>query len=63
MADNNVCAPRFELVLDWVAQAWASLTEDQIVKSYVQCGIGSTATGDYHSYLRELLENGNLIRK
>ena len=55
---GNVCAPRFELVLGWIADAWAQLPEDQIARSFIQCGVGSRVTGDYHNYLKEMIENG-----
>ena len=56
--DGNVCAPRFESVLGWVSKSWLLLSEEQIIKSFPQCGIGSTTTGSYHNYLKEMLENG-----
>ena len=39
------------------------LTEEQIISSFIQCGIGSTTTGNFHNYLKELLENGNFLLK
>ena len=45
-------------VMEWVNHSWTTLSVDLIIKSFIQCGIGSTMTGEYHNYLKELLENG-----
>jgi hypothetical protein len=45
-------------VLDWIAQSWAKISVDLLVSSFIKCGVGSRSTVDYHSYLKEILENG-----
>ena len=55
---GNLCDPRMEHVLTWISSGWLGFGAESIIKSFRSCGVGSNDITEYHTYLREFLENG-----
>ena len=53
-AAGNMRAPDKSLCLDWVKQAWSSVTTEVIVNSFLVCGISSNTDGSQDGQIHSL---------
>ena len=55
---GNVCAPDKALCLNWVKEAWQSVTTDVIKKSFLVCGISASTDGSQDSEISCFKDGG-----